>query len=36
MYRHRDRSIEHTYTNDPLVNKSYWPMGFGQLTPVSN
>ncbi|KAL4120516.1 hypothetical protein QTP88_013189 [Uroleucon formosanum] len=32
MYRHRDRSIEHTYTNDPFVNKSYWPMGFGQLT----
>eukprot|EP00102_Acyrthosiphon_pisum_P024233 XP_016661443.1 PREDICTED: prostatic acid phosphatase-like isoform X1 [Acyrthosiphon pisum] len=33
LYRHGDRSIERTYTNDPYANKSYWPMGFGQLTP---
>ncbi|XP_025425537.1 prostatic acid phosphatase-like isoform X2 [Sipha flava] len=33
LYRHGDRAItDQSYPNDPYLNKSYWPMGYGQLT----
>ncbi|XP_065172701.1 prostatic acid phosphatase-like, partial [Atheta coriaria] len=34
VYRHGDRTPVDPYPNDPYLNKSYWPVGFGQLTNV--
>ncbi|CAG9830934.1 unnamed protein product [Diabrotica balteata] len=32
IYRHGDRTPVDPYPNDPYKNRSYWPIGFGQLT----
>ncbi|XP_056630238.1 prostatic acid phosphatase-like [Diorhabda sublineata] len=32
IFRHGDRTPVDPYPNDPYGNKSYWPVGFGQLT----
>ncbi|CAG9861469.1 unnamed protein product [Phyllotreta striolata] len=32
IFRHGDRTPIKPYPNDPYKDKSYWPVGFGQLT----
>lgn len=34
VHRHGDRTIISTFPNDPYVNESYWPDGWGELTEV--
>lgn len=35
LFRHGDRTPIDPYPNDPWGNRTFWPVGWGQLTNVS-